>query len=78
MEEEAIRNAQEKKVFEEIIETEIVDKNEQIVAIGDMCAEGHCEDENNCPRCEKGLACWVDDDVMHAGTKMGVCGKSVV
>ena len=52
----------------------IIDTIDAIAPVrnGDRCAQGFCEDPNNCPRCSNGLTCSVTAQ-MCAGTCYGTC-----
>lgn len=47
-------------------------------AVGGRCADGFCENRNDCPQCQKGLTCKVGKGLMCAGTCYGKCAPSVV
>ena len=42
-------------------------------ALGERCAQGFCEDQGNCPQCERGLFCRVPKGMACAGTCYGTC-----
>jgi hypothetical protein len=41
--------------------------------LGARCAQGFCENPNNCPKCSAGLKCHVNPGMMCAGTCYGTC-----
>ena len=45
------------------------------VQTGGRCAQGFCENPNNCPQCAAGLTCNVPQGMMCAGTCYGTCAK---
>lgn len=43
--------------------------------MGGRCAQGFCENQNDCPQCAAGLTCNVAPGMMCAGTCYGTCSK---
>ena len=42
-------------------------------SLGERCAPGFCENQNDCPQCQAGLTCHVPQDLLCAGTCYGTC-----